>query len=129
MNEQSVKVTEHPVAASNTIAPCQDPSTVSPGGIKISNSPASSTSIMPGPRTDICTGIDREQMHQPVHYTPSIANDSSAFKVTTSENVEDYNDLLAECEGYGSPSNERLAEFRNERRYRLILAHEFHHSC
>ena len=33
--------------------------------------------------------------------------------------------------GYHSPPpmDERLAEFRNERRYRMLLQHEFHPSC
>lgn len=39
--------------------------------------------------------------------------------------------IMLDPPGYHSPPpmDERLAEFRNERRYRMLLQHEFHPSC
>jgi abelson tyrosine-protein kinase 1 len=69
-------------------------------------------------------------MPQPVLFTPSINNASSIFETATSESDDDNNLDLLVYEGYDSPppANERLAELRNERRYRLLLDHEFHRS-
>jgi hypothetical protein len=100
-------------------------------GISISTSPGGPTFIVPGPRTeDTGTGAGRVQMPQPVLFTPSINNASSIFEATTSESDDDNNLDLLVYEGYDSPppANERLAELRNERRYRLLLEHEFHRS-
>jgi hypothetical protein len=99
-------------------------------GVSISSTAAGASFFV---RTeDIGTGVGRVQMPQPVVYSPSVANASSIFETTTSESDDDTNvEMLAEYEGYDSPppANERLADLRNERRYRLILEHEFHRSC
>lgn len=71
-------------------------------------------------------------MPQPVIYTPSIYSASSIFTSTVEDSEEDGFDLeqLDLWEGYDSPPpvNERHAGLRNERRYRLLLTHEFHPS-
>ncbi|KAF8890966.1 hypothetical protein BD779DRAFT_1515523 [Infundibulicybe gibba] len=72
----------------------------------------------------------RIHMPEPVLYTPSLPSSraSSIFTHTPSTQSEENINLV--YEGYDSPppADERIAELRNERRYRLLLAHEFHPS-
>ncbi|ESK86494.1 hypothetical protein Moror_9860 [Moniliophthora roreri MCA 2997] len=76
-------------------------------------------------REEIVT-TPRIHMPEPVIYTPSAPSSatSSLFDPSTGSQSEDVED------GYDSPppANERLAETRNERRYRMLLVHEFHPS-
>ncbi|KAF9462806.1 hypothetical protein BDZ94DRAFT_1260375 [Collybia nuda] len=71
------------------------------------------------------------RMPVPVFYTPSAASSraSSLFTHTPSTQSEE-NLNLVNYEGYDSPppADERLAEIRNERRYRMLLSHQFHPS-
>ncbi|KAJ6608478.1 hypothetical protein B0H10DRAFT_1815660 [Mycena sp. CBHHK59/15] len=66
-----------------------------------------------------------------VVYTSSSRASSIFTPSTKSSSVEDLSDcLLADLGGYESPmpADERIAEIRNERRYRLLLVHDFHPS-
>jgi abelson tyrosine-protein kinase 1 len=68
---------------------------------------------------------------EPVVYTASSRASSIFTPSTKSSSVDDLTDfLLADYGGYESPmpADERIAEIRNERRYRLLLAHDFHPS-
>ncbi|KAF7317864.1 Protein kinase domain-containing protein [Mycena kentingensis (nom. inval.)] len=69
---------------------------------------------------------------EPVVYsTTSSSRTSSIFTPSTkSSSVDDLRDLLLGDSGYDSPApmDERVAEIRNERRYRMLLVHEFHPS-
>ncbi|KAJ7438285.1 hypothetical protein B0H11DRAFT_591673 [Mycena galericulata] len=68
---------------------------------------------------------------EPVVYTSSSRASSIFTPSTKSSSTEDLNDfLLADFGGYESPmpADERIAEIRNERRYRLLLVHDFHPS-
>ncbi|KAJ7781563.1 hypothetical protein B0H16DRAFT_1819089 [Mycena metata] len=70
-------------------------------------------------------------MPEPVVYTSSSRASSIFTPSTKSSSVDDLTDfLLADYGGYESPmpADEQIAEIRNERRYRLLLAHEFHPS-
>lgn len=86
------------------------------------------------------------RMPEPVFYTPSKPSSraSSLFTHTPStRSREDLDDLglnlvgigaassLEGYEGYDSPPprDERVAVMRDERRYRLLLSHQFHPSC
>ncbi|KAJ6608484.1 hypothetical protein B0H10DRAFT_1815704, partial [Mycena sp. CBHHK59/15] len=63
-----------------------------------------------------------------VVYTSSSRASSIFTPSTKSSSVEDLSDcLLADLGGYESPmpADERIAEIRNERRYRLLLVHDF----
>jgi hypothetical protein len=87
----------------------------------------------------------RLSIPEPVVYTPSAppstvgstgagGGDSCASSIfDSSQSSEDDDRLLGmwEHEGYDSPppADERIAEIRNERRYRMLLGHEFHPSC
>ncbi|TCD62464.1 hypothetical protein EIP91_006834 [Steccherinum ochraceum] len=56
---------------------------------------------------------------------------SSMFVSTTTETSQsDYEILHEDLEGYESPppADDRIAEIKNERRYRMLLQHEFHPS-
>jgi hypothetical protein len=72
-------------------------------------------------------------MPEPVLYTPSI-NSSRASSVFASSRNSSLSDILEdtvpEFDGYDSPppADDRHAAIRNERRYRLLLTHEFHPS-
>ncbi|KAJ7072976.1 hypothetical protein C8F01DRAFT_267337 [Mycena amicta] len=66
-----------------------------------------------------------------VFSTTSSSRASSIFTPSTkSSSADDFRDLLLNESGYESPvpMDERVAEVRNERRYRLLLVHEFHPS-
>ncbi|KAF7353961.1 Protein kinase domain-containing protein [Mycena venus] len=68
---------------------------------------------------------------EPVVYTASSRASSIFTPSTKSSSVDDLTDFqLADYGGYESPmpADERIAEIRNERRYRLLLAHDFHPS-
>lgn len=68
---------------------------------------------------------------EPVVYTASSRASSIFTPSTKSSSVDDLTDfLLADYGGYESPmpADERIAEIRNERRYRLLLVHDFHPS-
>ncbi|KAJ6627483.1 hypothetical protein B0H10DRAFT_2161143 [Mycena sp. CBHHK59/15] len=70
-------------------------------------------------------------MPEPVVYTSSSRASSIFTPSTKSSSAEDLNDfLIADLGGYESPipADERIAEIRNERRYRLLLVHDFHPS-
>lgn len=73
-------------------------------------------------------------MPEPVLYTPSGPNSSRASSIFTStpslSSEEDILNIVVDYEGYDSPppADERIADMRNERRYRLLLVHEFHPS-
>lgn len=97
------------------------------------------------------TGQGQLQLQTPetVIYTPSRAPSSAASSIFTSRlsdsgsqeeshDDEDGNNrglgrktTVADYDGYDSPPpvNELIAEARNERRYRLLLVHDFHPSC
>ena len=68
----------------------------------------------------------------PVMFTPSInASRSSSIFTSVPESASDEGVTFPDYEGYDSPppANERLAELRSERRYRMLLNHDFHPSC
>lgn len=108
------------------------------------NSPSSDGSFMtaPGPPDmsaspvnpsnlpNIQTQHTVEKKPERVLYTPS-TNSSRASSLFDSSllGLEDVMEEVAtEYDGYDSPppANDRMAEIRNERRYRLLLTHEFH---
>jgi hypothetical protein len=68
----------------------------------------------------------------PVMFIPSM-NPSRASSLFTSAPDSLSEDGLVQLDyaGYESPppANEQLAESRNERRYRMLLSHEYHPSC
>lgn len=72
-------------------------------------------------------------MPEPVLYTPSV-NSSQASSIFDSSDGS-LSSVLEEphagYDGYESPppANDRVAGIRNERRYRLLLTHDFHPSC
>ncbi|KAJ7731571.1 hypothetical protein DFH07DRAFT_755579 [Mycena maculata] len=67
---------------------------------------------------------------EPVVYTSSSRASSIFTPSTKSSSAEDLALLLTDLSGYESPmpADERIAAIRNERRYRLLLVHEFHPS-
>ncbi|KAF5362649.1 hypothetical protein D9758_009617 [Tetrapyrgos nigripes] len=74
----------------------------------------------------------RVQRPEPVTYTPSetSSDTSSIFTSTPSDSGDEARNALLEYDGYDSPppANDIIAEQRNERRYRLLLQHDFHPS-
>ncbi|KAJ7276508.1 hypothetical protein B0H12DRAFT_1227628 [Mycena haematopus] len=68
---------------------------------------------------------------EPVVYSASSRASSIFTPSTKSSSVDDLTDmLLGDYSGYESPmpANERISEIRNERRYRILLMHDFHPS-
>ncbi|KAJ7144142.1 hypothetical protein C8R44DRAFT_691771 [Mycena epipterygia] len=67
---------------------------------------------------------------EPVVYTSSSRASSIFTPSTKSSSVDDLTDFPLDYGGYESPmpADERIAEIRNERRYRLLLVHDFHPS-
>lgn len=72
-------------------------------------------------------------MPEPVLYTASVnpSRASSIFVSSSSSESEGDFVIPPEYDGYDSPppANELIANMRNERRYRMLLTHEFHPSC
>jgi len=71
------------------------------------------------------------RMPEPVLYTPSLNSSASSIFASDGSSLSDIlEDVIPEYDGYDSPppADDRLAEIRNERRYRLLLTHEFHPS-
>jgi abelson tyrosine-protein kinase 1 len=68
---------------------------------------------------------------QPVYFTPSLNPSRASSIFTTAHGDSDEGGGVFEHSGYDSPppANERIAEGRNERRYRMLLSHDFHPSC
>ena len=67
----------------------------------------------------------------PVMFTPSLnASRSSSIFTTAPESASEDGNAQLDYGGYDSPppATERLAELRNKRRYRMLLAHDFHPS-
>ncbi|KAJ7249923.1 hypothetical protein C8J57DRAFT_685725 [Mycena rebaudengoi] len=60
----------------------------------------------------------------------SLSQASSNFTPSTRSSVDDLDDLVLDYGGYESPmpADERFAQIQNERRYRMLLAHDFHPS-
>ncbi|KIY53195.1 kinase-like protein [Fistulina hepatica ATCC 64428] len=78
-------------------------------------------------------GPDVYHVTEPVLYTSSSRPESSIFTETetSGEDSSLHAGVVAmDYEGYDSPPplDERLAELRDERRYRILLSHEFHPS-
>jgi hypothetical protein len=70
-------------------------------------------------------------MVHPIMFTPSLnASRTSSIFTSAPESASDNGFPHLDYAGYDSPppANERLAELRNERRYRMLLVHEFHPS-
>ncbi|THU90560.1 hypothetical protein K435DRAFT_968632 [Dendrothele bispora CBS 962.96] len=84
------------------------------------------------PHREETVTTSRIQKPEPVTYTPSdtSSDTSSIFTSTPSSSGDEGRNHLLEYDGYDSPppANEMIAEQRNERRYRLLLQHEFHPS-
>ena len=62
---------------------------------------------------------------------PLNASRSPSIVISVLESASDEGITYRDPERYDSPppTNERLAELRNERRYRMLLTHDFHPSC
>jgi hypothetical protein len=87
----------------------------------------------PGNQPRIKTDLGEVRMPEPVLYTPSVnaSQASSIFDSSAGSLSSVQEDIPAEHDGYESPppANDRIADIRNERRYRLLLTHVFHPSC
>lgn len=69
-------------------------------------------------------------MPEPVFYTPSASSSRSSIFTHTLASQSDEMLDRSDYEGYDSPPpvDEKVADMRNERRYRILLDHEFHPS-
>jgi abelson tyrosine-protein kinase 1 len=73
-------------------------------------------------------------MTEEVLFTPSNRNSSfvaSSLPLLNASEEDRNHLLLGNRDGNDSPPplDDRMAQLRNERRYRLLLSHEFHPSC
>ncbi|KAF9255884.1 hypothetical protein L218DRAFT_911907 [Marasmius fiardii PR-910] len=104
-----------------------------------SHSPPINTNInttSPGHLEDIVTSTSRIQMPEPVIYTPSAPSSATSSIFTSDPSSRSESGSLVngrgqmEFDGYDSPPpiDSRLAEARDERRYRMLLVHDFHPS-
>lgn len=73
--------------------------------------------------------IESVQMPEPVIFTPGPSSRSSSVLLSSSVHSEDHINIV-DLDGYESPppADDRIAETKNERRYRLLLTHDFHPS-
>lgn len=70
------------------------------------------------------------KMPEPVIYTPGPSSRSSSVFVPSGRSSGEHGVYIISDDGYDSPPpvDERIAEMKNERRYRLLLTHAFHSS-
>lgn len=70
------------------------------------------------------------KMPEPVIYTPGPSSRSSSVLVPSGRSSGEHGVYIISDDGYDSPppADERIAEIKNERRYRLLLTHAFHSS-
>ncbi|KAH9476525.1 putative serine/threonine-protein kinase [Psilocybe cubensis] len=80
------------------------------------------------PHRESTVATERIRMPEPVLYTPGHSTRSSSILATASRSEERIQ--FHRSDGYDSPPpvDEQMAKRRNERRYRLLLAHEHHKS-
>ncbi|PPR04893.1 hypothetical protein CVT26_012713 [Gymnopilus dilepis] len=73
--------------------------------------------------------IERVQMPEPVIFTPGPSSRSSSVLLSSSVHSEDRINVV-DLGGYESPppENDLVAETKDERRYRMLLTHEYHPS-
>ncbi|KAG7086098.1 hypothetical protein E1B28_003613 [Marasmius oreades] len=87
-------------------------------------------------REDSASCTSRVQMPEPVIYTPSAPSSATSSIFTSDPSTRSETDSIfalghpPEYDGYDSPPplDSRLAEARDERRYRMLLVHDFHPS-
>ena len=76
------------------------------------------------------TTVSTEEVKKPEHviYTPALSSRSSSFIIPSTSSEEHPN--VVDYDGYDSPPpvDERIANIWNERRYRLLLTHDYHPS-
>lgn len=100
--------------------------------------------VSPLYRKEAIPNLDTKMPHEPVHYVlgrPMHSSkddgdeddDSEYAGTTSSDSLFDLSEIKNRVGGGGDrhsppPSNDVLAEARNERRYRLLLEHQFHPS-
>ena len=102
-------------------------------------SPALGTTIQPSrrstgsgmPRRESVVSTGDRKIPEVVIYTPVSPDRSSSFNAPVSPPVsppEEHPNMfdLGECEA--PPADERIAKIQNERRYRLLLTHDYHPS-
>jgi hypothetical protein len=75
--------------------------------------------------------VSTEDMKKPelVIYTPVPSSRASSFVIPPSASSDEHHNVI-DYDGYDSPPplDERIANIRNERRYRLLLTHDYHPS-
>jgi hypothetical protein len=82
-------------------------------------------------RREDTVATPRVLMPEPVLFTPSVSNSRASSLFASTPSTRSVDDIgLVDWEGYDSPppADERIAAVRNERRYRLLLTHDFHPS-
>ena len=73
----------------------------------------------------------RNDVSEPVIYTPAPSQTSSrTSSILLQHQAEDERITVIDLSGYESPPpvDERIAQIKNERRYRLLLTHDYHPS-
>ncbi|KAF8147822.1 hypothetical protein B0H34DRAFT_738281 [Crassisporium funariophilum] len=80
------------------------------------------------PRQESTVSTEDVKMPEPVIYTPGPSSRTSSIFIPSSHSDEHVN--LVDYDGYDSPPpmDERIANLKNERRYRLLLTHDYHPS-
>ncbi|KAK7046149.1 hypothetical protein VNI00_007152 [Paramarasmius palmivorus] len=143
-NQKTVELEQHSPSPFDPTCSgsCTSPESISDASFRtarerqrdLSTSPTFPT-IHPHEKRSVAT--PQIHMPEPVIYTPSNPSSatSSLFGPSTGSQSED-GDAIGVVDntiedGYDSPppANEGLADTRNERRYRMLLVHDFHPSC
>ena len=81
------------------------------------------------PQPECTVSTEDMKMPEPVIYTPAPSSQSSSFIMPVESPSEEYPNVV-DFDGYDSPppADERIANIQNERRYRLLLTHDYHPS-
>ena len=82
------------------------------------------------PHQESTVATEAIKMPEPVIYTPGPSSRSSSVFIPSGRSSGEHGVYIISDDGYDSPPpfDERIAEMKNERRYRLLLTHAFHPS-
>lgn len=79
----------------------------------------------------VTPSTSEQDPHDPFLPTPPSASRASSVLAEAGDSSTSSSAVIVDNSGYQSPvpADERAAEIRNEKRYRMLLQHEFHPSC
>ena len=83
---------------------------------------------IPSPHSESTVSTEDVKMPEMVTYTPAPSSRSSSFVMPSASSSEEHHNVVDYDECDSPPLDQGVANTWNERRYRLLLTHEYHPS-